>query len=129
MILSGSYLRISPITSVAYFFRLAQNRRDQMVEQGRKPVLLYFNLIGMKHYNRQYGFEAGDRLICAVADVLSRHYGEQSIGRLSEDHFAAIADEEHLEESLGALFRECQELNGKKPSPFGWACTRTGRRT
>ncbi|MBR4331790.1 MAG: EAL domain-containing protein [Clostridia bacterium] len=109
---------LTGLPNMRHFFQLAETERRCLREDGKRAALLYFNLIGMKHYNRQYGFEAGDRLLCAVAEVLSRRYGEESIGRLSEDHFAAITDEEHLEDGLGALFRECRELNGKKNLPI-----------
>jgi diguanylate cyclase (GGDEF)-like protein len=109
---------LTGLPNMRHFFQLAETERRCLREDGKRAALLYFNLIGMKHYNRQYGFEAGDRLLCAVAEVLSCRYGEQSIGRLSEDHFAAITDEEHLEDGLGALFRECRELNGKKNLPI-----------
>ena len=109
---------LTGLPNMRHFFHLAETERRCLAEDGKRPALLYFNVIGMKHFNRQYGFEEGDRLICAVAGVLSRYYGEQSVGRLSEDHFAAITDEEHLEDSLRAVFGECQELNGGKTLPI-----------
>ncbi len=109
---------LTGLPNMRHFFQLAETERRRLAEDGKRPSLLYFNLIGMKHYNRQYGFEEGDRLICATADVLRRRYGEQHIGRLSEDHFAAIAEEEHLEDGLRAVFQECQGINGGKTLPI-----------
>ena len=109
--------QLTGLPNMRHFFQLAETERQCMLEDGKHPVLLYFNLIGMKHYNRQYGFEEGDRMIRAVAEILSRHYGEQSVGRLSEDHFAVMADEDHLEEDLRSVFRECLDLNGGKSLP------------
>ncbi|MBR0227861.1 MAG: EAL domain-containing protein [Clostridia bacterium] len=109
---------LTNLPNMRHFFQLAETERRRLAEDGKRPSLLYFNLIGMKHYNRQYGFEEGDRLICATADVLRRRYGEQHIGRLSEDHFAAIAEKEHLEDGLRAVFQECQGINGGKTLPI-----------
>ena len=108
---------LTGLPNMRYFFRLAETERHFLAEDGKHPAILYFNLIGMKHYNRQYGFEEGDRLICAVADILSRYYGEQRVGRLSEDHFAVVADEDHLEDGLQDVFRECMRAKGEKSLP------------
>ena len=109
---------LTNLPNMRHFFQLAEAEKRCLLEDGKRPALLYFNLVGMKHYNRQYGFDEGDRLICAVGDVLSRRYGEQRMGRLSEDHFAAITEEEHLEDGLRAVLRECQRLNGGKTLPI-----------
>ena len=105
---------LTGLPNMRHFFKLAETERQCMLEDGKRPALLYFNLIGMKHYNRQYGFEEGDRLIRAVAGILARHYDEQSVGRLSEDHFVVMTNEDHLEEGLRSVFRECADANGGK---------------
>ena len=38
-----------------------------MAAEGKQPAMLYFNLTGMKDFNRQFGFEEGDKLICEIA--------------------------------------------------------------
>ncbi len=101
-----------------YFFELAVAERDRLIACGKNPVLLYFNLVGMKLYNRQYTFAEGDKLICDVAQILSRHFGEQLTSHFGQDHFAAVSEEEHLEERLGEVFKDCQQANGGKSLPL-----------
>ncbi len=100
------------------FFILAEAARDSLRESGNSPALLYFDLIGMKHFNRQYGFEEGDRLICAVGELLERRYGRQYICRIGQDQFAAVAAEEGLQEKLQELFNEVQGANGGRSLPL-----------
>ena len=108
---------LTGLPNMRYFFKLAEQERQKLAESGQSPVILYFNLIGMKYYNRQYGFDAGDTLLREIAAILVRHYGELNLCRFSEDHFAAICEESGLEEELQALFQDCREANGGNSLP------------
>ncbi len=108
---------LTGLPNMRFFFRLAEAEQSRLLENGKQPVLLFFDMIGMKHYNRQYGFEEGDRLLCEVGEVLRRQYGEERICRFSEDHFVVVTDEETMEESLKAVFEECEEINRENPTP------------
>ena len=108
---------LTDLPNMRYFFKLATQRRDQLLSEGKRPAMVYFNLIGMRHYNRQYGFEAGDRLLKEIAGILTRHYSENSLCRFSEDHFAAVTQEEGLEDELSQIFRECAAANGGSSLP------------
>ncbi len=101
-----------------YFFDFALVERDRLVASGKQPVMLYFNLVGMKHYNRQYGFDEGDKLICDVAKILARHFGEQVTSRFGQDHFAVVSEEEGLEERLHEVMEDCKLANDGKSLPI-----------
>ena len=105
------------LPNMRHFFKLAQSARDRMVGEGKHTALLYFNLIGMKFYNRQHGFEEGDKLICDIAAVLVCHYGRQYVSHFNQDHFAAVTDEEGLEDTLRQVLAECENANGGKSLP------------
>ena len=100
-----------------YFFELAEEERIRIIEEGKLPVLLYFNLAGMKHFNRQYGYDEGDKLMCEVAQVLARHFSERNTSRFGQDHFAVVTCSDHLEARLREVFRECRGINGGKTLP------------
>ena len=101
-----------------HFFELAVIEKQRMIEAGENPVFLYINLVGMKHFNRQFGFSDGDRLICAVADILARRFGRQSTSRFGQDHFAVTTNDENLEKRLYGLFAECRDANNGKTLPL-----------
>ncbi|MGX8705108.1 MAG: EAL domain-containing protein, partial [bacterium] len=111
------YDSMTDLPNMRYFFNLVEKERDRMVEAGQKPVMLYFNLVGIKHYNRQYGFDEGDRLICEIAGILRRHFGDKLLCRISSDHFAAVSDATGLEAVLNELFMECLAANGGQSLP------------
>lgn len=101
-----------------HFFDLAEAEKRRLHDEGKRPVMLFFNLVGMKHYNRQYGFDEGDRLICELAGILAAHFGESNASRFGQDHFAVVTDEEHVESRLREVFRECDDINEGKVPPI-----------
>ncbi|MCR5826566.1 MAG: EAL domain-containing protein, partial [Oscillospiraceae bacterium] len=109
---------LTGLPNMRCFFRLAEAERERLLAEGKHPVFLYFDVIGMKYYNRQYGFEAGDRLLCSMAHVLAEQYGTQRLCRFSEDHFAAVVDDAELAESIPAVFRGCKDLSGGNSLPI-----------
>ena len=108
---------LTGLPSVSRFYEQAEAVRYRIVEAGGKPVILFFNLNGMKDFNRQYGLKEGDRLLCAVADILAKHFGKDNCCRMGQDHFAAIADDEHLDRRLKAVFEDVLNANGGRTLP------------
>lgn|GEM_PF-519681 len=100
--------RLTDLPNMRYFFTLAEETRDQMLAEGRKPVMVYFNMIGLRYYNRQCGFEMGDQVIVNFANILSRQFGNRRVCRFNGDHFAAVSDEESIRAELDAVLRECE---------------------
>ena len=109
---------LTGLPNMRCFFKLAEEERKRVAESGGSTVMLFFDLVGMKHYNRQYGFEEGDKLLCEIGQILADCFGRQSICRFSEDHFAAVCDEESFEEKLKVAFRESKAANGGNSLPM-----------
>ncbi|MCR5664535.1 MAG: EAL domain-containing protein [Oscillospiraceae bacterium] len=109
---------LTGLPNMRSFFRRATDEKQTLADADEQPAMLYFDVIGMKFFNQQYGFEEGDRLLCEIGRILSRQFGERRVCRFSEDHFAAVGAEEGLEERLEAVFREVQEVNGGKTAPL-----------
>lgn len=108
---------LTGLPSMSRFFTLAEERRDELLYHGGKPCMLYFNLVGMKYYNRQYGFAQGDRLLREAARILEREFGHQNCCRIGQDHFAAVCDEAQLEEQLKTVFRAFSQANNGRSLP------------
>ena len=101
-----------------YFFELCDEERRRLSLEGREAVVLYFDLVDMKHFNQQYGFDEGDRLICAVADILAGQFGAERTSRFGQDQFAVIAAREGMEDAMEEVFRQRQAVNGGKTLPL-----------
>ncbi len=109
---------LTGLPNMRAFFSLAKKEYRRLEENGDRPVMLFFDLVGMKHFNRQYGFEEGDRLLCEVGQILADVYGKQCLCRFSEDHFAVISDEVSLEKRLKEVFERCETANGGNTLPM-----------
>ena len=106
--------KLTDLPNMRHFFALAETARKQLLSEDLKPVMLYFDIIGLKSINRQYGFEMGDRVILNFAEILARQFGHDRVCRFSEDHFAAVSDEEHVENDLGTVLQACEAANNGK---------------
>ncbi len=73
------------------FMLLASQELKVVQRSGRRGLVLYIDLDGLKKTNDTFGHDAGDKLIMAAADVL-RHTARDSdvIGRLGGDEFAVF---------------------------------------
>ncbi|MBR2769033.1 MAG: EAL domain-containing protein [Solobacterium sp.] len=108
---------LTELPNMRRFFDLAEAENKRLAEEGKPSVMLFFNLIGMKHYNRQFGFDEGDRLIREFADILRRHYGKERLGRFAQDHFAAVTEEDHLEKNLKEIIARLRVANNGNSLP------------
>ena len=113
-----NYDNMTDLPNMASFFQLAEASRKGWQEQGIDSAILFFDLMDLKSFNRWHGFAEGNRLICAVADALATQFGKQNCSRFGQDHFAAIAPEEGLQEHLDAVIRQCGTINGGKTLPI-----------
>lgn len=115
---ANRYDYLTGLPSMTYFYELSDIERDAIRARGAHPVLLYINLLGMKHYNHKFSFAEGDRLLRSFAKLLSRLFHSENCCHLGADHFAVITEEEGIEEILGRLFEEWREMNAEKHLPI-----------
>jgi diguanylate cyclase (GGDEF)-like protein len=107
--------RLTNLPNMRHFFNLAMETRNLMLADGKKPVLLYIDIIGLRHINRQYGFKKGDEIIINFSQILTRQFGVHRLCRFSGDHFVAVTDEEHVEGDLSTILHECETaMDGDK---------------
>lgn len=85
--------------------QLLLNRLGHAIAQakrgGSQVGLLFLDLDGFKEINDSFGHDAGDKLLCLVADRLKRNTRESdSVARLGGDEFVVLLD--RLKEPNGA---------------------------
>lgn len=108
---------LTGLPSITYFFELAEHRYEVAVEKNKTPVILFFDLNGMKYFNHKYGFSEGDKLILAFSKLLIKYFTDTNCSRFGLDHFCVYTVAENLEERLYKLFDELENINDGKSLP------------
>ena len=60
--------------NMAYFFELAEAGRKTLTAEGKQVAILFFDLCGMKAFNRKFGFSGGDALLRAFGKLLVKYF-------------------------------------------------------
>lgn len=79
-----------------------QARVEREIQRGKEFAVLYLDLNNFKAYNDTYGFEAGDRVLKATANLLVKltiqnENSEDFIGHIGGDDFIVVTDYERAE--------------------------------
>lgn len=114
---ANDYDYLTGLPNMSYFYELATADKERFLKQGERPVLMFFDLNGMKFFNNRFGYEKGDILLKEFSQVLARHFGKDKCCRFAQDHFAAYSVEEGLEETLCEILEETGRLNGGNSLP------------
>ena len=96
------------------FLRVADSERKVMHEKGIETALVFFNLSGLKYFNKKYGFSEGDILIRTMADIIRAEFGPDKSSRFGQDYFAVFTEIDGLEEKLKTVFLEMKRSNHGK---------------
>ena len=113
------YDPLTGLPNMNYFFELANERKDALIKSGAHPMMLYFDLKGMRFYNTKYSFAQGDRMLQEFASLIKEDFGEENCCRIGSDHFALITEEEGLEGKLDDLFEKWQKQCNEIPIHAG----------
>ncbi|MCU6433941.1 EAL domain-containing protein [Undibacterium sp. Jales W-56] len=102
-----SYAFYDPLTSLANRLKLLQTLNETLQSPLKRHSAL--SLIDIDHFaetNDALGHQFGDLLLCAVAQRLVRHFGEDcQLARVGSDAFALLGDEEMVcPQAILALF-------------------------
>jgi diguanylate cyclase (GGDEF)-like protein len=100
---------LTGLPNLNYLLEFVEEKVEKIRETGDLPVLLYFDVIGLRSYNLQYGYAKGDELLKLIADMLKAVYPGDSIARGADDHFIIVKShtDPHAEEET------IKELNNR----------------
>ena len=112
------YDKLTGLPNLNYFLLLAEEFKFNVVNDGGSPLMLFFDLNGMKAFNEEFGFSEGDKLLAEFADILKNYFSTDSCGRYGADHFVAyVRDDGNIEETLKELFEDIKKLNKGRSLP------------
>ena len=105
------YDRLTGLPNMTGFLELAEPVRKSMAANGNQPAIVFFNINGMKFYNRNYGFNKGDHLLRQFAQVLASHFGSNNCSRFGMDIFSVLTEASGIEAKLNDIFLEFSQID------------------
>ena len=98
-----------------------QARVEREIQQGGPFAVLYLDLNNFKAYNDIYGFESGDRILKATANLLVKltiqnENSRDFIGHIGGDDFIIVTGFDRAEELAGRIVKAFDEI---APSFYG----------
>ncbi len=111
---SAAQVRLDNLTHLPnseYFMELTEEGEKRMAANGKTPVVMAFDLVGMKSFNSKYGHEEGDRLLVEFAEILKNTFTTEHCARFGEDHFYAYTEITNIEEVLNVFIAQLNEIN------------------
>ena len=97
---------LTGLPNMEYGRLCGENFIDDIRDAGGVPLLVFFDIVGMKLFNNANGFNRGDEFLINFAACLKKQFGDNLICRFSNDHFAVIADACNIEDRLNEI-RKC----------------------
>ncbi|MGN1023624.1 MAG: EAL domain-containing protein, partial [Lachnospiraceae bacterium] len=107
---SRHYDNLTGLQNMTHFLSSAMVGIEKIWEKGQTPVVMYFDLCGLKEYNSRYGLKVGDKQICGLAELIETYFNRDKASRFESDHFVAYAQKDQVEAKLNALFSQMREL-------------------
>ena len=77
-----------------------ENYVEGLLNAGKTPAVVFFDIIGMKLYNNANGFSSGNEFLIHFAAMLKKQFASDLVCRSTNDHFVVVAAFANLEEKL-----------------------------
>ena len=97
---------LTGLPNMEYGRTCGENYVEGIRRAGGSPVIIFFDIMGMRLYNSANGFHSGNDFLITFAACLKKQFGDNLICRFSNDHFAVVADGSNIEKRLNAI-RKC----------------------
>ena len=94
---------LTGLPNLNYMNQFADERVHALRVGGKRPVLIYADVMGMHYYNGQYGYQKGNEFLRHVAETLRESFPDALAIRGQDDHFIlidAFDERRRLEENI-----------------------------
>lgn len=94
---------LTGLPNMEYGRLCGENYVEDIRNAGGSPVLIFFDIVGMKLYNSANGFNQGNEFLIDFASCIKKQFPDNLICRFSNDHFAVVADSSGIEDRLNII--------------------------
>ncbi|MCR5536334.1 MAG: EAL domain-containing protein [Succinivibrio sp.] len=96
-----NYDTLTGLLSMMGFLEELHDRLSELSDdECSQYALCYFDLQDFKVFNRDYGFEAGSKLLTFIGTVVRKVFKGYSVARFGDDHFTVFGKNERLRELI-----------------------------
>ena len=101
---------LTGLKSFEYFISLCKEKhQDKTIED--KYVYVFIDITSFKTFNEKRGFEAGNKFLKDIGEILTKHFPNDLITRQGDDHFVIFAPVEGVEAKLDSINAEVGEYD------------------
>ena len=112
------YDYLTGFPTISHFFYMCDTVfYPKSLEAGETPIMLFFDMSGMRRFNAKYGYAEGDKLIHAFARLLAQTFSNECCSRFGMDRFCVYTNDKDLEKRLWQFFSDCEQINGGRSLP------------
>lgn len=94
---------LTGLPNMEYGRLCGENYVEDIRNAGGSPVLIFFDIVGMKLYNSANGFNQGNEFLIDFASCIKKQFPDNLICRFANDHFAVVADSSGIEDKLNII--------------------------
>ncbi|SFA97045.1 EAL domain, c-di-GMP-specific phosphodiesterase class I (or its enzymatically inactive variant) [Acetitomaculum ruminis DSM 5522] len=96
------------------FFGNVMEDLEEIQKSEDIPVMVAFDLRGLRGFNIKYGISEGDKLLNIFANILRKHFGKDKCSRFEKDQFYAHTLKNIYEEKIKSVFDDMKIANEGK---------------
>ena len=102
---------LTGLMTYSYFLSESQRKADEEQAGRDKYAFLFFNISSFKNFNDQKGYEAGNKFLKDVGQIIVNAFPGAFVSRQADDHFVAYVKNEHLEEKFKLIREQVRALD------------------
>ncbi len=91
---------LTGLYNIKHFRLKAPEVIKRLIENGKTPYCVYFNIRNFHTYNETYGFSGGDRMLKSIARILQDTFPGEMAARFECDHFVVLTCQDDLAERI-----------------------------
>lgn len=103
--------KLTDLYAFEYFVTLCKKKIENENIQKEEYIYLFFDITSFKIFNDQRGFDAGNVFLREVGEIITDVFPEALVSRQSDDHYAAFAKNENIEERLKKVDERVAKLD------------------
>ena len=108
---------LTGLMTYSYFLSESDRKAAEEKAGADKYAFLFFNISSFKVFNDQRGYEAGNKFLYDVGQIIQSTFPEAFVSRQADDHFVAYVENANLIDKFELIRQQVRELdNDLKPN-------------